>query len=149
MNDVVRDAQRSLSARDPHAAPATHLELADGLPPVLGDAAQLQQVVLNLIANALDSDVQRADIRIATSADGDQVRVKIVDRGMGIDDEHLARLFDPFFTTKAEGKGAGLGLAVAYAIIQDHGGKIVARNRTGGGAEFTVTLPAADNGRER
>jgi two-component system NtrC family sensor kinase len=143
INDVVRDAARSLAARDPQGAAQSRVELGEGLPPVMGDAVQLQQVVMNLVANALDSDAHRADVRIQTAADGPHVRLRVVDRGEGIDDEHLARLFDPFFTTKEEGKGAGLGLAVAYAIVQDHGGKIVARNRTGGGAEFTVTLPAA------
>jgi two-component system NtrC family sensor kinase len=148
VNDVVRDAARTLGARDPHMASVLHLELGDGLPAVLGDSIQLQQVVANLVSNALDSDAGRADIRVATApaTDGGSVKLQVVDRGGGIDDEHLARLFDPFFTTKEEGKGAGLGLAVAYAIVQDHGGKIVARNRTGGGAEFTVTLPAAGEG---
>jgi two-component system NtrC family sensor kinase len=143
LNDVVRDAARSIGTRDPELASHLQLELGEGLPAVLGDAAQLQQVVANLVSNALDSDARRADVRVSTDAEAAHVRLSVVDRGGGIDDAHLARLFDPFFTTKQEGKGAGLGLAVAYAIVQDHGGKIVARNRTGGGAEFTVTLPAA------
>jgi two-component system NtrC family sensor kinase len=143
LNDVVRDAARSIGTRDPELASHLQLELGDGLPAVLGDAAQLQQVVANLVSNALDSDARRADVRVSTAAESAVVRLRVVDRGGGIDDQHLARLFDPFFTTKQEGKGPGLGLAVAYAIVQDHGGKIVARNRTGGGAEFTVTLPAA------
>ena len=74
--------------------------------------------------------------------DTDAVLIVVRDGGTGIAEENLTRLFDPFFTTKEEGKGRGLGLAVAYAIVQDHGGKIVARNREGGGAEVTVTLPA-------
>jgi signal transduction histidine kinase len=119
------------------------LQLADGLPNVLGDAGQLQQVVTNLLANALDSGGRAGEVGVVTGAGDGEVWVRVVDRGGGIDDRNLPHLFDPFFTTKEEGKGPGLGLAVAYAIVQDHGGKIAARNREGGGAEFTVVLPAA------
>jgi two-component system NtrC family sensor kinase len=149
INDVVRDAARAAAARDPQQPAPARLELGEGLPPVLGDAGQLQQVVANLLANALDSGARRGDVEIVTAAEPAEpggvpgVSVLVRDRGSGIDDQDMPRLFDPFFTTREEGKGAGLGLAVAYAIVQDHGGKIVARNRSGGGAEFTVTLPGA------
>jgi two-component system NtrC family sensor kinase len=143
VNDVVRDAVRALASRAPQLVPGAGLQLADGLPSVLGDAGQLQQVVTNLLANALDSGGRPSGVGVVTGAGEGQVWVRVVDRGGGIDDRNLPHLFDPFFTTKEEGKGPGLGLAVAYAIVQDHGGKIVARNREGGGAEFTVMLPAA------
>jgi signal transduction histidine kinase len=143
VNDVVRDAVRTLASRAPQLVPGAGLQLADGLPSVLGDAGQLQQVVTNLLANALDSGGRPSGVGVVTGAGEGEVWVRVVDRGGGIDDRNLPHLFDPFFTTKEEGKGQGLGLAVAYAIVQDHGGKIVARNREGGGAEFTVMLPAA------
>ena len=149
VNDVVRDAARVVAARDPQQPARVRLDLGEGLPPLLGDAGQLQQVVVNLLANALDSGRRPADVVVITAVQPgvpggpDDVTISVRDRGSGIDDRHLPSLYDPFFTTKEEGKGAGLGLAVAYAIVQDHGGKIVARNRAGGGAEFTVTLPAA------
>jgi two-component system NtrC family sensor kinase len=143
VNDVVRDAVRVFAAREPERAQPARLTLADRIPPVLGDAGQLQQVVTHLLTNALDSGSRRGEIEITTSADVPEVRITVGDRGSGIREEHLPRLYDPFFTTKAEGKGTGLGLAVAYAIVQDHGGKIAARNRVGGGAEFVVTLPTA------
>jgi two-component system NtrC family sensor kinase len=141
INDVVRDAVRAVAAREPERAHGLRLELGDGLRPVLGDAGQLQQVVVNLIANALGGG-RGGEVEIATLPAVGAVEVRVADRGSGIADEDLPRLFDPFFTTRAEGKGAGLGLAVAYAIVQDHGGKISARNRPGGGAELVVTLPA-------
>jgi len=152
INEVVRDAARAVAARDLQQPPPARLDLAEGLPPVLGDAGQLQQVVVNLLANALDSGVRPGQVEVITGLQAgpeggpDEVSVRVRDRGSGIDDRHMPSLYDPFFTTKEEGKGPGLGLAVAYAIVQDHGGKIVARNRDGGGAEFTVTLPAASAG---
>jgi two-component system NtrC family sensor kinase len=143
VNDVVRDAVRAFAAREPERAQPARLALAERVPPVLGDAGQLQQVVAHLLSNALDSGGRRGEVEIATSTDADEVRIEVRDRGAGIPEEHLPRLYDPFFTTKEEGKGQGLGLAVVYAIVQEHGGKIVARNRDGGGAEFIVTLPEA------
>ncbi|MDB4982360.1 MAG: hsfB [Myxococcales bacterium] len=141
-NDVVRDTVRAFAAREPERALPAQLALAERMPPVMGDPWQLQQVVSQLLANALDSGGRRGEVEIATVFDTDAVLIIVRDRGTGIAEENLPRLYDPFFTTKEEGKGRGLGLAVAYAIVQDHGGKISARNREGGGAEVTVTLPA-------
>ena len=141
-NDVVRDTVRAFSTREPERALPARLALAERMPPLMGDPWQLQQVVSQLLSNALDSGGRRGDVEIATGFDTDAVLIIVRDCGTGIAEENLPRLFDPFFTTKEEGKGRGLGLAVAYAIVQDHGGKIVARNREGGGAEVTVTLPA-------
>jgi two-component system, NtrC family, sensor kinase len=141
VNDVVRDAVRAFAARDPERTPPARLVLGERMPPVTGDAAQLQQVVTHLLTNALDSG-GRGELEISTSTDADDVVIAVRDRGIGIPAENLQRLYDPFFTTKEEGKGRGLGLAVVYAIVKEHGGKIVARNREGGGAEFIVTLPS-------
>jgi two-component system, NtrC family, sensor kinase len=143
VNDVVRDAVRAFGAREPERAHPARLALGERVPPVLGDAGQLQQVVTHLLSNALDSGGRRGEVEIATSTDTDDVVIVVRDRGAGIPEENLQRLYEPFFTTKEEGKGRGLGLAVVYAIVKEHGGKIVARNRDGGGAEFCVTLPAA------
>jgi two-component system NtrC family sensor kinase len=147
LNDVVRDAIR-LSAARAATRPLVRLrsELGDDLRPVMGDANQLVQVIVNLIGNAFDSLIGSGNIEIATSASGGDVVLRIADSGSGIAREHLGSLFDPFFTTKEEGKGTGLGLAVSYAIVQEHGGRISARNRPAGGAEFLVTLPQAPPG---
>jgi two-component system NtrC family sensor kinase len=143
VNDVVRDAVRAYAAREPERAHPARLLLGERVRPVLGDAGQLQQVVTHLLANALDSGGRRGEVEISTSTDTDDVVIAVRDRGAGIPEENLQRLYEPFFTTKEEGKGRGLGLAVVYAIVKEHGGKIVARNRESGGAEFIVTLPAA------
>lgn len=146
IGDVVRDAVRAFAAREPERARPARLVLAERVPPILGDAGQLQQVVTHLLSNALDSGGKRGTVEIETSIDTEDVVIAVRDRGAGIPEEHLPRLYDPFFTTKEEGKGRGLGLAVVYAIVQEHGGKIAARNREGGGAEFTVKLPVARAG---
>jgi two-component system NtrC family sensor kinase len=122
-------------------------DLREGLPPVLCDQSQIQQVVLNLVLNAAEAtqskgvDKRQGRVSITTyTADGMEM-LTVADNGEGIPPENLARIFDPFFTTKSEGKGVGLGLAVSYGIIQAHGGDIEVKSAAGAGAIFTVSLP--------
>jgi PAS domain S-box-containing protein len=119
--------------------------LDEGLPDVIGDAHQLQQVFLNILNNAYDAvhEVGRpARIEIMTTKSGDAVEVSFRDNGYGI--SHPDRIFDPFFTTKEVGKGTGLGLSICYGIVQEHGGEILCHNNTDGeGATFIVRFPAA------
>lgn len=107
------------------------------------DEGQLHQVFVNLIDNALDAVADRADpaIEIASTREKACVRVSIRDNGPGIAQENLSKIFEPFFTTKTIGEGTGLGLWISFTIIEDHGGRIEASNRSGGGAEFIVSLP--------
>ncbi len=119
--------------------------LDEGLPDVIGDAHQLQQVFLNILNNAYDAvhEVGRpARIEIMTTKVGDAVEVSFRDNGYGI--SHPDRIFDPFFTTKEVGKGTGLGLSICYGIVKEHGGEILCHNNTDGeGATFIVRFPAA------
>jgi two-component system C4-dicarboxylate transport sensor histidine kinase DctB len=110
---------------------------------VTGNTVQLEQVILNLMRNALDAVAGRpqAWIRISARAAADTVSVVVSDNGPGIAPELINRIFDPFFTTKGVGDGLGLGLSISYGIVQDFGGRIGARNRPEGGAELTVELP--------
>jgi two-component system NtrC family sensor kinase len=147
-NDVVRSALRLASYRMSLDGLQLVTTLAPSLPPVLGDAGQLEQVVLNLVTNAVDSvrEVHRGAqgrIEIATSVREGEVLLEVQDNGRGIAEGNLDKLFDPFFTTKEEGRGTGLGLAVTYAIVKEHGGRIAARTRPEGGAAFTVGLTIA------
>jgi two-component system C4-dicarboxylate transport sensor histidine kinase DctB len=109
---------------------------------VRGDAIRLEQVLINLLRNALDAmsdkPLRRLEIRI--EADQQLWRLTVADSGGGITQEHLADVFDPFFTTKPVGDGLGLGLAVSYAIVHEHGGRLSAGNYANG-AIFTLTLP--------
>lgn len=114
---------------------------------VMGGHVRLEQVLLNLVANALDAVEGREDglVRVEVSAlEGGDVVIRVADNGPGIDAEVMARVFDPFFTTKEVGKGLGLGLSIAYKIVHDFSGALVVGAAPEGGAEFTVRLPAAD-----
>jgi PAS domain S-box-containing protein len=120
--------------------------LATGLPQVFADAHQLQQVLLNLIINAEQAMLAangRGTLVVRTwhDADHDTLVLEVNDDGPGIPEGVQSKIFDPFFTTKDVGKGTGLGLTVAYAIVEDHGGRIRLESRSGGGASFFIVLP--------
>ena len=117
--------------------------LSPDLPQVVGDAGQLQQVFLNLIINAAAAMNGKGRIAIESRFDevAQMVVVRFADSGPGIPSEIMDKIFEPFFTTKAPGEGTGLGLSVAYGIIQQHGGSIEVENVPEGGAVFTVKLP--------
>lgn len=112
---------------------------------VMGSAGQLQQVMMNLLQNGFDAVGQRDAPRIQVLVERTEgmVRVTLRDNGPGIPPEHLLRIFDPFFTTKPVGKGTGLGLSISYGIVEQHGGRLSARNAAEGGAEFVLELPQA------
>jgi two-component system C4-dicarboxylate transport sensor histidine kinase DctB len=113
--------------------------------PVAGNAIQLEQVVINLLTNARDAVAERSHRRIEVTTrrlDG-AVRIVVADSGPGVPPGLEQRVFDPFFTTKEVGRGTGLGLSISYGIVADHRGTISVENAAGGGAAFTIELPAA------
>ena len=114
-------------------------------PVALCDANRLEQVLVNLIGNALDAMAGQAAPRLELSWEcvGQTVRLHVRDHGPGLSDEALARLFEPFFTTKAAGDGLGLGLAISAGIVRDFGGNLQGANHPDGGAVFTLELPIA------
>ena len=123
--------------------------LAPGLPPVRGDAVQLQQVILNLLRNAFEAFEDSAGghgiILVASSREGTEgIRISVRDSGCGISDGDMPRLFDPFFTTKPG--GLGMGLPINKTIVEAHGGRLWAENNPDRGATFHVVLPAAKEG---
>ena len=127
------------------------LELADDLPAVHGDPAQLQQVLLALVMNAIDAMPGGGNLWLRTRARREtrEVQFEVRDDGVGIAPDVLPRLFEPFFTTKERGRGVGLGLAISQSIIERHGGRIEVASEPGKGTTFTVSLPweaAADAG---
>ena len=122
------------------------LEPVSSLPPVWGDRVQLQQVLLNLLLNAMDAmndsapDGRRITVRV--QARGSQVKIVVSDTGHGIPADKLSQVFKAFFSTKPN--GLGMGLAISHSIIEAHGGSIRAKNNEAGGATFTITLTAAE-----
>jgi two-component system NtrC family sensor kinase len=116
------------------------------LPPVFADVVRVEQVVLNLISNAIQAleatPARGGKVRVKTFVDGETVCVEVSDEGPGIPAEVRDRIFEPFFTTKEPGKGTGLGLTVSQGIAHEHGGWIDVRSEPGAGATFTVHLPA-------
>lgn len=111
------------------------------LPPVTCYPAKINQVMMNLIINAIDACAEKGKIVVRTRANRQAVRIDVIDNGCGIDPAIRSRIFDPFFTTKPVGVGTGLGLSISYGIVRDHGGSIEVESEPGKGSCFTVCLP--------
>ena len=114
------------------------------LPQVKCYSQQINQVFVNLLVNAAQAIAKEGEIKIATKALDGKVEIKISDTGKGIPEENLSKIFDPFFTTKEVGKGTGLGLNVAYNIIEKHKGTIDVESTVGVGTTFTIRLPLGE-----
>jgi PAS domain S-box-containing protein len=138
--------------------------IADDLPQVVGDATQIQQVLMNLCVNARDAmpdggtlsiDVRPVELgeeeaqRTLDAEPGRYVCVRVQDTGTGMPDEVVDKIFEPFFSTKEEGDGTGLGLSTAYSIVQSHDGFIDVASEEGEGTTFWVYLPVSEEGKER
>lgn len=119
-----------------------HKEYDPTVPTILSDPAQLQQVVLNILDNAIDAVEKDGEVTLRTQRTSDgQCAISISDSGPGIAPDKLQRIFDPFFTTKKVGEGTGLGLAICYSILEKLGGHISVDSVEGQGSTFTITLP--------
>jgi C4-dicarboxylate-specific signal transduction histidine kinase len=153
VNEAIHSTLKVIGTQLANHGIAVGLELGEGLPLVRGHPYRIEQVLLNLLANARDAlDEKPADqggdkqVRIRTYCETDEahwVITEVEDNGVGIAEAHLARLFAPFFTTKTADRGTGLGLSISHAIVQNHGGRITCDSRKGEGARFRVALPAA------
>ncbi len=146
LNDVTQRALSLISYEVRLRKVEVETDFADGLPRVRGDRHQIQQVVLNLLNNAVQAVAvlppeQERNVRVSTKQEGGHAVLQVADSGPGIPDELLPRIFDPFVTTKAPGQGTGLGLSITYRIVEDHGGRIAVERAPEGGARFVVTLP--------
>jgi two-component system NtrC family sensor kinase len=118
-----------------------HKEYGD-IPKIHGYAGKLNQVFMNLLANAFHAVQENGDVWIRTRRTGNAVEVEVEDNGVGIPKEYLSRIFEPFFTTKPVGQGTGLGLSISYGIIEQHGGRIQVTSVPQKGSSFIVSLPA-------
>lgn len=147
LNDGIRATVNIISGRAHDQGVDLVLDLSP-LPRFAGSPGKLNQVVLNLLANAIDAAAGGGVVKIRTRTDqaGEGVAIDIIDNGRGIDPAIRDRIFDPFFTTKPVGQGTGLGLSISYGIVRDHGGTIGVESSLGQGAHFTVFLPLSGPG---
>lgn len=117
------------------------IDIVDDLPTVNADGGQLQQAIIALATNAIDAMPDGGILTFRAFAEPRRIAIEIEDTGIGIPTEDMSKVFEPFFTTKEVGKGTGLGLAVCYGIVTDHGGRLSVRSTVGKGTTFTIYLP--------
>jgi len=144
IKDLIREVVMLVSRGAEERKISLRLDLAAGLPPVLGNRVQLEQVILNLIVNALEAMDYATDgsgelVVRAFKDEPDAVTVSVQDSGIGIDEEHRDLIFDAFYTTKPE--GLGMGLAISRSIIEEQGGRLWASRNTDQGTTFSFTVP--------
>jgi len=143
MNQVATDAL-ALARLHPRSREVdVREELAPDLPPVLGRAGLLQQVVINLLQNAYQASAPGREVFLRTYQSGGKGFIEVEDTGQGIPEGIRAKIFEPFFTTKEAGQGTGLGLFICYGIAHEHGGKLRVESEEGNGSRFVLELPAA------
>ncbi len=143
VNEMVREVTELSVQRAKYERVVIRTHIQEGLPPVRLSATEMQQVLLNLINNAIDAMYRKGGhIDIYTAEENDEILLTVADEGPGIPPVNLNRIFDPFFTTKPIGKGTGLGLSICYGIVRKAGGDIEVNSVVDSGTRFTVRLPA-------
>jgi signal transduction histidine kinase len=143
--DGLRQTLAVLRGKAREKSVGTSVVVEDGLPPVRGVAAELNQIWSNLIDNALDAVPESGSVEVLAGREGTSVIVRVIDNGSGIPEDVRGHIFDPFFTTKDVGKGTGLGLDIVRRLVARHDGDIRVESRPGR-TEFSVVLPTADGG---
>lgn len=146
LNQVVRDGLFFLEARCLKAGIDVMYALDPELPPVSADAAQLNQVVVNLVVNALQAMPEGGELRVETGSAEGKVFLRVNDSGTGMSPDVLQKIFVPFFTTKDVGEGTGLGMPVVHGIVSSHEGSIRIQSEAGRGTTVEIVLPVAAAG---
>jgi len=141
VGDILRSSSNLISHQKRGEHIEFNVELDADLPFVNADGGQLQQAIIALATNAVDAMPEGGRLTFRASANPKSVIIEVEDTGVGIPAEDMSKIFEPFFTTKEVGKGTGLGLAVCYGIITDHGGRLNVRSNIGKGTTFTILLP--------
>ena len=143
VNEMLEDLVALSEKRARFAKVSIETDLDDALPPIAANPSEMQQILLNLVNNAIDAMEKAGGVlRVSSRTEKDVIVVSISDTGMGIPKANLARIFDPFFTTKSVGKGTGLGLSVTYGIIDRLGGEISVSSVVDEGTTFAIRLPS-------
>jgi signal transduction histidine kinase len=146
LGTLVSEAIGLVSARLAGRAIVLRAEVPPDLPPVPGDAAALRQVLINLLANAIDATGPPGTIVVGATVlspngRGPQVEISVRDSGHGMTEDEVRRVFEPFYTTKAPGRGTGLGLAIVDHIVRAHGGQVLVESVPGRGTTMRMRLP--------
>ncbi|MCA9139738.1 MAG: hypothetical protein KDB00_23360, partial [Planctomycetales bacterium] len=142
INQTLRSTLEMLSRECESSQVVIEMHLQDNLPTIVGHPAKINQVLYNLVLNAIQASEVSGEIDVATFLDAqDLINIEIKDQGCGIKSDDLERIFEPFYTTKPVGQGTGLGLAASYGIVRDHGGTIEVESVVDHGATFRLRLP--------
>ena len=141
LNSLADDACEMLRAEANNRNIVLSRNFDAALPVIYSDPSQLEQVLINIIDNALDAIGRNGEVAITTRKDGEGAAIVISDNGPGMDEATRQRIFDPFFTTKKVGEGTGLGLAICFSILEKLGGHIAVESTPGKGTVFTIILP--------
>ncbi|MCK5487296.1 MAG: histidine kinase, partial [Desulfobacterales bacterium] len=144
LQDLLKDSIKLIEDRAAAKGISVQTQHAAGVDSVWGDPDRINQILLNLYLNAIDSMESGGELKVALSSDGEnsEIFIRISDSGCGISPEHLSKIFDPYFTTKST--GTGLGLAIAHNIVEALGGKITVESDKEVGTTFTVALPNSE-----
>ena len=145
INTIIQTSLRLVKDQSPFTGIPIASSLQQDLPSIQGDRLRLEEVFLNLFANAADALGGRGVLSIRTARAGDNlIEITVADNGHGIDPAFLPHIFEPFFSTKEPGQGTGLGLSITYSIVRNHHGSIHAESAIGQGTTFTILLPIAE-----
>jgi two-component system NtrC family sensor kinase len=141
VGDVIKSSANLISHQKRGVNIKIEFEIEENLAPVNADSGQIQQAIIALATNAIDAMPEGGTLAFRAFSQSNRVVVEVKDTGFGIPPEDVSKVFEPFFTTKEIGKGTGLGLAVCYGIITEHGGRLSVRSNVGKGTVFSIFLP--------
>jgi signal transduction histidine kinase len=141
LNQIVEEGLYFLESRCEKEGIKVVRLLSDGIPEITADPAQLTQILVNLVVNALQAMPDGGELAVKTEASDDHVKLTVKDTGIGMDNKALKQIFLPFYTTKNVGQGTGLGLPVVHGIVTSHGGTIHVESKEGSGSTFEIKLP--------
>lgn len=141
IHETVRSSARLIAHQNRGERIEIRIEEEDNIPLINADEGQIQQAIIALATNAIDAMVDGGTLTFRSFSERNRIMVEVKDTGIGIHPDNLSKVFEPFYTTKEVGKGTGLGLAVCYGIVTEHGGRLTVRSKVGQGTTFTISLP--------